>query len=339
MSHIFDALQQSVAEQTDIETPSPLLATELLEATERKTAADRAKLAVIDQLEPVSEPDVISALRSMLGPAVADAIEASAPAPVTAPAPTPIPVSFHEPVDPVTVDQFSQFQNLKLLVPPQSRVVCLTEKESLAAEKFRYLAVKLRQLQQSRSLKRLLITSTLPQEGKSTVAANLACALARRTQQKTLLVDGDLRRPSVARLLGLGKIPGISNWLQGERGAMTSIYHLEEAGLWVLPAGNIPRNPLEMMQSGKLSILMEQLSQWFDWIVIDSPPILPLADTSIWTRFADGVLLVARQGRTERDQLKRGLEAIESSKLLGAVLNGSTTTKKTDYYYQPVVES
>ncbi len=151
------------------------------------------------------------------------------------------------------IDQFSQFQSLKSLIPPQSRVVCITDKDSLAAEKFRFLGVRLRQLAQTRPLKRVLITSTIPQEGKSMVAANLACTLARRTHQKTLLLDGDLRRPSVARLFGLGKAAGLSEWLQGERSPMTSIYHLEEAGLWVLPAGNSPRNPLEAMQSGRLA--------------------------------------------------------------------------------------
>jgi capsular exopolysaccharide synthesis family protein len=158
--------------------------------------------------------------------------------------------------------------------------------------------------------------------------------LARRTQQKTLLIDGDLRRPTVAKLFGLGKVSGIAEWLQGECGAKESIYSLEETGLWVLPAGNVPRNPLELMQSGRLSILMEQLTGWFDWIVIDSPPVLPLADTSIWMRMADGILLVARQGGTEKKQLKQGLEEIDPSKLLGAVLNSSQNVSLSNYYYQ-----
>jgi capsular exopolysaccharide synthesis family protein len=204
----------------------------------------------------------------------------------------------------------------------------------LAAEKFRYLGVRLRQLQQNRPLKKILITSTIPEEGKSMVAANLACALAQRTQQKTLLMDGDLRRPSVGKLFGLGKIPGITEWLQGEGGAMTTIYHLDEPGLWVLPCGTIPRNPLELMQSGRLSSMMQQLTAWFDWIVIDSPPVLPLADTSIWMRQADGILLVARQGATEKDQLKRGVEAIDQKKLLGAILNSSENAAQSNYYYQ-----
>ena len=231
------------------------------------------------------------------------------------------------------VEQFRQFQPLRVMVPLQSRLVCVTDKESLAAEKFRFLAVRLRQLRQSRPLKRILITSSVPQEGKSTVAANLACTLARRTNQRTLLLDGDLRRPSVANLFGLGHVPGICEWLQGDSGPAESIYHLEDAGLWILPAGSTPRNALELMQSGRLSALMDQLTAWFDWIVIDTPPVLPLADTSVWMRLADGVLLVARQGTGQKRQLQRALEAIDRSKLIGGLLNCSTNTSHNDYYY------
>jgi capsular exopolysaccharide synthesis family protein len=322
MSHIFDALQKSVGEDSSIELPSALLATQLLEATERKTAAERATTAILDEPSLPVNIAALAGMRESLDAALSRNMGDEYAAP------TELPLSQHG------VDQFSQFQTLKVLVPPQSRVVCVTDKDSLAAEKFRFLGVRLRQLQQTRPLKKVLITSTIPQEGKSMVAANLACTLARRTHQKTLLVDGDLRRPSVARLFGLGKTPGLGEWLQGERSPMTSIYHLEEAGMWILPAGNSPRNPLEAMQSGRLAGLMDQLTSWFDWVIIDSPPVLPLADTSVWMRMADGVLLVARQGTSEREHLKRGLAAIESSKLLGAILNCSAKSAQSDYYYQ-----
>jgi capsular exopolysaccharide synthesis family protein len=322
MSHIFDALQKSVSDDSGLEIPSSFLATELLEATERKTTLERATTALLDEPPLPKEIAEIAGLTIKLG-----AVGSSPIVPESR-------VSPDMPFIGSAVDQFSQFQKLHVLVPPQSRLVCITEKESLAAEKFRFLSVRLRQLQQSRPLKKILITSTIPAEGKSMVAANLACTLARKAQQKTLLLDGDLRRPSVARLFGLGKVPGISEWLQGERGPMTSIYHLEEAGLWVLPAGNSPRNPLEAMQSGRLSALMDQLTAWFDWVIIDSPPVLPLADTSVWMRLADGVVLITRQGTTEREQLKRGLEAIDPLKLLGTILNGSTKSAQSDYYYQ-----
>ena len=320
MSHIFDALQKSVGEDDGIELPSALLATQLLEATERKTAAERASAAVLEENSPPVDIHDLDGMRESLDAALSRNLKSDPRGS------TELPITRSEP------DQFSQFQTLKVLVPPQSRVVCVTDKDSLAAEKFRFLGVRLRQLQQTRLLTKVLITSTIPQEGKSLVAANLACALTQRSNQKTLLIDGDLRRPSVAKLFGLGKLPGMADWLQGEQGPMTSIYHLEEPGIWVLPAGNAPRNHLELMQSGRLSRLIEQLTGWFDWIVIDSPPVLPLADTSILMRQADGILLVTRQGVTEKDQLKRGLEAIDQKKLLGALLN-SSESMANNYYY------
>ena len=220
---------------------------------------------------------------------------------------------------------------LSVTVRDESRLVSLGKEGSLGAEKFRFLAVRLRQLRQSRPLKKILITSTIPQEGKSTVASNLACTLARRKPQKTLLLEGDLRRPNITSRFGLGQLRGLCEWLSGETPNI-SIYRLENLGVWILPAGTAPQNPLELMQSGKLSPLMEQLEAWFDWIVIDSPPVLPLADASLWSRLADGILLVTRKGITEKQQLKRGLETIEKSKLLGALVNSSESAAHSDYY-------
>jgi len=226
----------------------------------------------------------------------------------------------------------SRFQSLPVSLPPDSKLVCLTAQESYGAEKFRFLGVRLRQLQQGRPLKKLLITSTIPEEGKSTVAANLATILARRQQPKILLLEGDLRRPSLGKQFGLSKIPGLSEWLQGDPRPIEHIYRLEGPNLWFLPAGRPPENPLELMQSGRLSELLNQLSAWFDWIIIDSPPILPLADTSVWARLADGILLVTREGTTKRRMLERGLLALEQSKLLGAVVNSSANTDHSNYY-------
>jgi capsular exopolysaccharide synthesis family protein len=149
-----------------------------------------------------------------------------------------------------------------------------------------------------------------------------------------LLLEGDLRRPSLSKQFGVGKLPGLSEWLHGEPRPITDIYRLEELNLWFLPAGRPPENPLELMQSGRLSRLMEQLSAWFDWVIIDSPPVLPLGDTSVWARLADGILLVTREGTTKRRQLQSGLQALEHSKLLGAVVNSSASTDHANYYYR-----
>jgi capsular exopolysaccharide synthesis family protein len=300
MSHIFDALQRSEAEEQG--TSSALtestfsVATELLEIAERK----RRNLG-----EPAAAAGIRSKVERRPAPGILD-----------------------------------EFPSLPINMTPESKLVALAKEESLGAEKFRYLAVRLRQLRQTRAIKKILITSSIPQEGKSTVSANLACTLARRKQHKTLLLEGDLRRPTIAQRFGLGPVPGLSEWLRGETETM-NIYRLQDLGLWVFPAGSAPENALELMQSGRLPALMEQLTEWFDWIVIDSPPVLPLADTSIWARLADGVLLVTRKDVTEKKQLQRGLETIEKSKLLGAVVNGSTDTAHSDYYqrYAPAANS
>jgi Mrp family chromosome partitioning ATPase len=100
-----------------------------------------------------------------------------------------------------------------------------------------------------------------------------------------------------------------------------------------MPAGKSPQNPLEVLQSTRLNSLTAQLSEWFDCILIDSPPVLPLADTSVWMRLSDGVILVTRQGVTEKKQLQKGLEAIDQQKLIGALVNCSHNSAHSHYYY------
>jgi protein-tyrosine kinase len=235
---------------------------------------------------------------------------------------------------PRAVQSFPQFPVARINLTPDSRLVALTEREGLAAEKFRFLSVRLRQLQQGKGLKKLLITSTLPGEGKSLISANLAATLARRKQQKVLLIEGDLRRPAQTLQLGVPGLAGLTEWLRDAARPVGNIYFLEGAGFWFLPAGSTPENPLELMQSGRLPGLLEQLGAWFDWIVIDSPPLLPLADTSVWSRLSDGIVLVTREGHTERQQLQRGLGVLERSRLLGVVVNSCSDTHHQDYYSQ-----
>jgi capsular exopolysaccharide synthesis family protein len=235
------------------------------------------------------------------------------------------------------VRELGEFPTVPVSLAPTSRLVSLTDKDSLGAEQFRFLGVRLRQLQQTRPLKKLLITSTLPEEGKSLVSANLAATLARRRQQKVLLLEGDLRRPVQTQLFGGAKLAGLSEWLQAGLHTVNNVYFLDGPGFWLMPAGRPPENPLELMQSGKLSELLDRLGAWFDWVVIDSPPILPLADTSVWSRVADGILMVVREGKSEKRQLQRGLDVIEPSRLLGVVINSCSNSAHQDYYsrYSP----
>ena len=182
MSHIFDALQRSESERSGIELDASDMPTELLQM------AESAKLAAAVQADAAQTPPAPEGLAAEIAAAGQEAATAVNPSP--------------------------QLESLPVSLLRESRLVSSTEKEGLAAEKFRYLAVRLRHLQQRRPLKRLLITSTVPEEGKSMVAANLACTLAGRRQQRTLLLEGDLRRPTFSHQFGLGKIRGLSEYLQ-----------------------------------------------------------------------------------------------------------------------------
>lgn len=218
---------------------------------------------------------------------------------------------------------------------PEESLVCLDDPDGPAAEAFRMLGVRLRDMRQSGQLKSILITSSIPQEGKSTVSANLASVLAKNERQRVLLLEGDVRRPGLSKLFGLENAPGLCDLLAGKlthRGCTT---YLPSADLWIMPAGKALGNPLELLQSGKLIVLMTQLKESFDMVVVDSPPLLPLADTSIWMRLVDGVLLVTRTGTTAKRVLARGLELLPRSKLIAAVVNGSTNSAYSDYYYHP----
>jgi capsular exopolysaccharide synthesis family protein len=228
--------------------------------------------------------------------------------------------------------EIGNVRSLHISPPADSRLVAITEKESLGAEKFRFLAVRLRQARQTRPIKRILVTSSIAEEGKSLTSANLAVTLARKHDQRVLLIEGDLRRPTLSKEMGLGRLPGLSESLKGDATPLKNIYHLKEANTWFLPAGDSSDSTLELMQSPRLPEFLDQVSDLFDWIVIDSPPLLPLADTIIWSRLADGVLLVVRQGKTAKRPLKRALGMLDRSSLLGVVLNGSTNTDHENYY-------
>ena len=306
MSRIFDALQRSGTEQSGVEYPDMVsVASALFEAPRGQEA--------VDESAPVAVAELLPEMQSI-----------------------PVPDVVSQTPRPEKATSSLSFPSIGVSVTPACRVVFFTHPESLAAEKFRFLGVRMRNFRQSRPLKKVLITSTIPAEGKSVVAVNLAGVLARR-KERVLLIDGDLRRPVLAQHFGLGTLAGLAEWLQSGDQTPSNIYHLAGLGLWIMPAGSPPANPLELMQSGRLSALLQQIHDSFDWIIVDSPPLLPLADTTVWARVTDGTLLVTREGTTKKGALQRGLEMIKKSDLLGVVLNGRSDKDHEDYYrrYKP----
>jgi capsular exopolysaccharide synthesis family protein len=320
MSQIFDALQRSEAERNGNKSVSAAHAIELLQRAENQASANRPANELSDA-GSVFSAVAVAASEPEGNPAITVGATNDGARPVLAlgdRSETPM-----------------QCELLNVSVSPESHLVSLPDSDNPASEAFHLLGVRLRHLRRQRPLKKVLVTSTIPQEGKSVVAANLACTLALHTHQKVLLLEGDVRRPTQSKIFGISNKPGICEWLNGDRTLTSSMYRLERPGIWIFPAGSGIGNALEMLQSGGATPRMEQVMNWFDWVVIDSPPILPMADTSVWTNLADGILIVTRQGITQKRQLKRGLEALGTQKLIGAVLNSSRNVANSDYYYRP----
>jgi capsular exopolysaccharide synthesis family protein len=235
-----------------------------------------------------------------------------------------------ETVDSEVID-LDRVSPLTVSPTPERRLVVLSGR-SVGAEKIRILAARLRQLQDQRPVKKLLITSTVKDEGKTVLSANLAMSLA-KTKQRVLLIDGDCHQANAGRLLGANGSPGLTDWWRAERAIQGYLMRVNRLPLWFLPAGEPVEQPLEMLQSGRLSDLVNTMSGWFDWVIIDSPPSAPLADAAVWGDMADAILLIARKGRTPKRLLRKVLEAVDDKKLLGVVLNDCSDPDQRHYLH------
>lgn len=244
--------------------------------------------------------------------------------------PVPVPEVLHP--TPVNGPDWQQIPSLQPRSKPESRLVSMSDPGCLGAEKFRVLAARLRHLHEQNSLKTLLVTSSGPGDGKSFISGNLALTMALRAGNRALLVEGDLRRPMVMPMWGLPRSRGLSDYLQSETPISDYLYRVGDHRLWLLPAGSDPDYPLDLLHSGRLKETMAQLRSWFDWVIIDAPPLLPLADASLWSRCSDGVLVVVRQGKTKKKELKTALHHLDGANVIGAVMNDADTMGQSYYY-------
>lgn len=201
------------------------------------------------------------------------------------------------------------------------RLVAALMPHSLAAEQYRSLRTRIKHAEQGRSIRAIVITSPAKGDGKSLTAANLALTMAQEFQQRVLLVDGDLRRPSVHRLFGVSDGPGLTDVLMGAADLNQALVEVPEHHLTLLPAGAPPNNPAELLGSASMRRVLDTLRTRFDRILIDMPPVAPLADLQIVAPMADGLLMIVRAGVTPKPAIERALAGLDISKVLGLVLN------------------
>lgn len=234
----------------------------------------------------------------------------------------------------VTALSLQQIPMAEVQVLPESRIVMHTDPASPAADRFRFLRMCLRDLWTTKKLNSLLITSPLPQDGKSTIALNLATALAERGKRKVVLIEADLHHPTLTGTLGLDIQSGLADCLEDNVHPISVLRRIEPLGWYLLSAGEVRSHPTELLQTEALANVLQQLSVHFDWVLIDSPPVAPLTDAVLLARQANATLLIAREGQTPRAAIERSIALIGRQRILGVVLNGMEGLNRlyTGYY-------
>ena len=205
---------------------------------------------------------------------------------------------------------------------------------SSSAEAFRKLRTNLQFLAVDNPPRVVVVTSSVPNEGKSVTALNIASALA-EAEHRVALVDGDMRRPMLDKLLGLIGTVGFSTVLSGQIALADALQQTSVPNLTVLTSGAIPPNPSELLGSLAAKRLLDDLRHHFDFVIIDSSPLLAVTDAAVLAAGADGVLIVARYGKTKREHLSSAVRSLGDvgAKVLGAVLTMTPTSKNASYKY------
>jgi protein-tyrosine kinase len=204
---------------------------------------------------------------------------------------------------------------------PDTIVFCKKESFDPRTEQFRTLRSRLYRLREKQPIRTLLITSSVPGEGKTFVASNLAQAIVRQHERRALLIDADLRRSKVHLSMGAPSAPGLADYLGGEADEFSIMQTDSQGNLFLIPAGRPMSNPAELLTNGQLKNLLDRLAPVFDWVILDAPPTLPVSDASVLAGLSDGVIFVVRAASTPFDLVQTACQEFREKNLLGFVLN------------------
>ena len=237
-------------------------------------------------------------------------------------------------------DLLSQVRVVPFTPAPDAHVIDVNRRSEPPAEEFRTLRTRLNHLQTREAIHSIVISSPSPAEGKSFAAVNLAIAESQLEGNNTLLIDCDFRRPIVHNLFQIERSPGMTDLLQGKAELHECIRKIDGVNVYVLPAGEAVLNPLELLNRVEMKILLEQLPRVFNWVMLDSPPLLFAADANLLSTLCHGSILVVRIGATTVDSVTRAMQAFSENNVLGIIVNGarrgelySKYTYYHSYYY------
>lgn len=216
------------------------------------------------------------------------------------------------------------------------RLIVQTNPKSIISEQFRIIRTNIKFSMPDKELKTILITSAVAGEGKSTISVNLAGVFAQEGK-KVLLIDGDMRKPTIHYTFFLKNILGLSSVLTRQCQLSEAIYETEMEGFFVMPCGPIPPNPAELLASKQMDLMIEVLTKEFDILIFDVPPVLSVTDAQILSNKCDATILVACSRETPKNSIIKAKELLEMSKanIIGVIINNKKKVKRkpNEYYY------
>lgn len=219
---------------------------------------------------------------------------------------------------------------------PEALLIDSARPQEAPSEEFRSLRTRLNHLQTLEPIHCIVFTSPSPAEGKSFAAANLALAESHLAGNLTLLVDFDFRRPVLHNLFQVDRMPGATDYLTGAVPLHAAMRHIAGTNMYIMPAGRSVKNPLELLNLREVKQLFQELPKTFNWVILDSPPLLFSADANLLGTLTDGTILVVRIGQTTIDTVHRSMQTLCENKVLGIVVNGARAGElysKYTYYY------
>jgi receptor protein-tyrosine kinase len=232
-------------------------------------------------------------------------------------------------------------QTIPFQPAPDALLINPMHPHNAPSEEFRTLRTRLNHMQSLQPIHTAVVTSPSPAEGKSFAAVNLALAEAQLVGNFTLLCDFDFRRPIVHHLFQADRTPGITDFLQGKCQLHEAMRRIGDSNLFIMPAGEAVINPLELLNLKEVKEMLDRLTSLFNWIILDSPPLLFAADANLLSTLCHGTILVVRIGATTIDSITRAMQSLCQNNVLGIVVNGARRgelySKYTYYhsYYQP----
>jgi protein-tyrosine kinase len=304
MSRIHEALKKAEQERAASQGSAPHPSWAAPEIDQSREVLDEAPVAVAVDVLPAGVP-LTSAMPSFASPFSVDALLARCPQQPWRP-------------DEKTMLFFQADDNAR------------------GTEEFRTLRSRLYHMREKMALKKILVTSALPKEGKSFTSANLAQVMARQHGRRVLLIDADLRGPRLHLMLGTTSSPGLSDYLQGKCDEFSIMQQGPMENLFFIPTGDQISDPSELVGNGRLKFLLQRVDALFDWVIIDSPPAVPVSDASVLSKACDGVLMVVRSNATPVDMATRARQEFPDQALIGVVLNGTdqNAVPYSRYYYE-----